>query len=125
MRSREKEREYHRAWEAANRDHVRARSREWDRAHPDSVRASRLGRYGITTAEFDALLAKQGGTCALCDAKTFDKTGRSLAVDHDHLTGRVRGLLCLRCNQALERLELDGWVAAASTYLTTSDGVRK
>jgi len=59
-------------------------------------------KYGITEADYDALLAAQGGVCALCGKKP----GRvRLAVDHDHVTGRVRGLLHARCNQALGPLE--------------------
>jgi hypothetical protein len=51
-------------------------------------------RYGITGADFDAMVEAQGGTCAVCDQKPEH-------VDHDHGTGRVRGILCFNCNQAL------------------------
>ena len=51
-------------------------------------------RYGITGAEFDAMVADQGGTCAVCP-------GEPVHVDHDHETGQVRGILCFNCNQAL------------------------
>lgn len=58
--------------------------------------------YGIDTAEYDRLLAVQGGKCAICGRKP---TGRMrLAVDHDHKTGAVRGLLCSgdpSCNHSL------------------------
>lgn len=54
--------------------------------------------YGITAVEYDALLAAQGGRCAICRARP--KTKR-LAVDHNHATGAVRGLLCSRCNHDL------------------------
>lgn len=53
-------------------------------------------KYGITRAQYDAMLVSQGGGCALCNAPP--KT-RALHVDHDHATGRVRGLLCFRCNR--------------------------
>src|SRR6266566_9976904 len=58
--------------------------------------------YGITLEDYERLLARQGGTCAICHS-----TGRKakarwnehyLDVDHDHETGQVRGLLCRRCN---------------------------
>lgn len=65
------------------------------------ARSRALARYGITTAEYDALLKRQGGRCAICARRP--KT-RRLAVDHDHtLTGRnsVRGLLCMKCNRYL------------------------
>lgn len=55
-----------------------------------------LKRYGITITEYEAFLDYQDGTCALCPATP---TLRALAVDHDHVTGAIRGLLCLRCNK--------------------------
>jgi len=53
-------------------------------------------RYGITVAQYDKMLKRQKGTCALCGKPP--KTKR-LAVDHDHATKRVRGLLCFLCNK--------------------------
>ena len=63
--------------------------------------------YGITVQEYDELLKKQHGVCAICEKPetqisnkkygTIDK----LRVDHDHKTNRVRGLLCSKCNQGL------------------------
>lgn len=52
--------------------------------------------YGITPAEYRALYTAQGGVCAICQRAT-GKT-RRLAVDHNHQTGEVRGLLCKTCN---------------------------
>jgi hypothetical protein len=52
-------------------------------------------RYGIGQVEVDAMLADQGRVCAVCDKPDPEH------VDHDHRTGRVRGVLCFNCNQAL------------------------
>ncbi|MCY7366511.1 MAG: endonuclease VII domain-containing protein [Frankiaceae bacterium] len=52
-------------------------------------------RYGITGDEFRALVEAQGGVCALCQER------KAQHVDHDHLTGSVRGVLCSCCNQGL------------------------
>jgi len=73
--------------------------------------------FGITEAEFDAMLAVQGGSCAVCGVEqTTD--GRAFRVDHDHSTGRVRGLLCHSCNVALGLLKDDVAVLAqAIAYL--------
>lgn len=57
-------------------------------------------KYGISLAEFDEMLALQGGGCAICGS-TVNPDARSLAVDHCHGTGRVRGILCGRCNKAI------------------------
>lgn len=54
--------------------------------------------YGITVEQYEAILEAQGGVCAICGRTRGDKM---LAVDHDHDTGEVRGLLCVRCNTAL------------------------
>lgn len=54
--------------------------------------------YGLTADQYDDLLRRQGGRCAICRAKPKSKR---LAVDHDHKTGAVRGLLCSRCNHDL------------------------
>lgn len=54
--------------------------------------------YGLTSEQYDALLERQGGRCAICRAHPKSKR---LAVDHDHGTGEVRGLLCSRCNHDL------------------------
>lgn len=55
--------------------------------------------YQLTTDEYDEMLASQNGVCAICHEKCTN--GRRLAVDHDHRTGKVRGLLCSKCNTAL------------------------
>lgn len=52
-----------------------------------------LRKFGITNVQYEELLARQGGGCALC-GKTAEEEGKSLAVDHDHISGEVRGVLC-------------------------------
>jgi hypothetical protein len=60
-----------------------------------------LKQFGISAEQYERMLAEQGGTCALCPAVLSDGRGHMLAVDHCHATGRVRGLLCINCNQGL------------------------
>ena len=55
-------------------------------------------KYGIDSREYNAMLERQGGCCAICNTKP---TSKRLAVDHCHTTGAVRGLLCDRCNRGL------------------------
>lgn len=72
---------------------------------PEHNRRYNLKRcYGITPEEYDKILREQGGTCAICHGT--ESVGR-LAVDHCHLTGKVRGLLCTNCNQAIGKLKDD------------------
>ena len=82
-----------------------------------------LRLYGLTIAEYDALLASQRGVCAICgkpETKKYGRTGGSyrLAVDHDHETGRVRALLCHACNVAIGSFNHDAeLLALAIRYL--------
>lgn len=57
--------------------------------------------YGITPEIYDELLAAQGGVCAICRGGLNGKSKKYFSVDHDHATGRVRGLLCEACNFGL------------------------
>jgi hypothetical protein len=57
-------------------------------------------RYNMSVEEYKELLDKQGGRCAFCRKKPRARDPR-LAVDHDHRSGLVRGLLCKRCNHDL------------------------
>jgi len=56
---------------------------------------SRLGRYGISIDEFESLWNRQNGVCAICGISLKEIKYR---IDHDHNTGKVRGLLCISCN---------------------------
>lgn len=62
--------------------------------------------YGLTSADYGRMYVEQGGGCAACGAPTSpDNPNGYLHVDHSHVTGEVRGLLCKPCNQALGLLE--------------------
>ena len=91
-------------------------------AHGIAVnRNNRLKRkFGIDSAQYDAILRKQMGVCALCRKKCT--SGKALAVDHDHNTGAVRGLLCYSCNTGLGKLgdSLES-LRAAVAYLEAAD----
>ncbi len=72
-------------------------------------------RYGVSLGDYDRMLAEQEGVCAIC--RTSPDI-RRLAVDHDHTTGAVRGLLCGTCNRTLAALERNpDWVSTALEYL--------
>lgn len=79
----------------------------WKRAnsveHDKRLRNSRYKyRYGITTADYDRMFQEQSGLCKICkSSETGRKQSNHFAVDHDHKTGKVRGLLCLGCNKGL------------------------
>lgn len=106
--SRYKDPNYHKNWRDKNREHVRKYHREYRkkngrREDPETAAQTRrrwalIKTYGITPEQYDAMLARQGGVCALCGRAP--KT-RRLAVEHDHHTGRVRGLSCHFCNRQI------------------------
>jgi hypothetical protein len=84
----------------AHRKKLREANPELDARYRRQKRSAEFKkRYGITHDEYDQMLLEHGGVCALCSREC--PTGRRLAVDHDHTTGRIRGLLCVPCNRAL------------------------
>lgn len=60
--------------------------------------ARRLRSYGLTQETYDAMWVAQGERCAVC--RTDTPTSRGWCIDHDHVTGDVRGILCSQCNSA-------------------------
>lgn len=104
---------------------LQAEARDKYRENPD-MQARRKRRYvlrlyGISLETYEAVLAAQGGVCAICREQPDD---RALAVDHDHETGAVRGLLCGLCNMSLGRVESPGWLDAARAYLEAGADLR-
>ena len=79
----------------------------------------RLRAYDMSQPEFDAMYQAQDGNCALCHKSISLNTGKlGLTHDHNHTTGRVRGLLCGHCNRYLGAIERDvAWVERALKYL--------
>ena len=71
-------------------------------------------RYGLSLVEYEKLFLQQRGVCAICRQRM------ARAVDHDHATGRVRGLLCFACNKGIGLLGDDPIICArACFYLAT------
>ncbi len=70
--------------------------------HKTYYNAHLKSRYGITINDYNCLLEKQNKKCAICDM-TLNSNSKTkhLCVDHDHKTGKVRGLLCGNCNRLL------------------------
>ena len=84
---------------------------KWKSRNPDRERIRNLAQFGLTIEDYDAMYTKQGGVCAICQQpETSSRNGKvyRLAVDHDHNTGKVRGLLCFKCNSAMGSFEKRG-----------------
>lgn len=113
---------------AGERDQRRAEKRAQSREN-ELARGRRNSRerylvktYGITQSEFEEMFAAQGGRCAICES---DDPTRHWTVDHDHLTGAVRGILCWHCNVGLGHFRDDALnIVAAADYLLSRNAVR-
>jgi hypothetical protein len=98
------------AWASANPERVRERRQKWKTKHPE--RYQRLARqchlqkkYGISLEDQDQLLIQQGHRCAICQQILTE-----IHIDHNHETGRVRGILCRGCNLGIGFLKEDAAV---------------
>ena len=91
--------------------HSPARQRATRLANKDRFKGYSLQRdYGISLEDYNELLRKQDGKCAICGRPDEDERGNNngskrLAVDHDHETNEVRGLLCSMCNKGIGSLD--------------------
>lgn len=96
------ERVYHvaRKTDAEKRIARRASSRKYaSSARKRELHLRKL--YDLTSADVEAMLDRQGGRCAICQGSEPGGNAKHWHVDHDHATGRVRGLLCMKCNVGL------------------------
>jgi hypothetical protein len=122
----EKQAEYHKAYYEKNKTKISERKARWIAKNPDkrqkySARQNSrykadpqkystyfrnryvIRTYGVTSEWYEKKFAEQGGVCAICGAQPdIERHGITrLAIDHDHDTGTVRGLLCNRCNAGM------------------------
>ncbi|HDZ13381.1 MAG TPA: hypothetical protein ENH60_00600 [Pricia sp.] len=74
-------------------------------------------KYGIGIEQYNKMIKKQNYCCAICGIFEKRATHKRLCVDHEHITGHVRGLLCHKCNTALSVVEDTTFVANARNYL--------
>lgn len=96
-------------------EHELALSNKYNAEHHDERSSYMLmWKYGVTIGQYGEMFAEQNGTCAICGSPP---NGKQLGVDHNHATGKVRGLLCARCNLALGLWESIGFLTKAIDYL--------
>jgi hypothetical protein len=94
---------FHRSLTAKSGTQSRCKSCENARRRGRGRRHEVLRRnYGLTLDQYDAMVDAQGGACALCRRPFTETRG---CVDHDHATGRVRGVLCIPCNVGLGHMD--------------------
>lgn len=121
-RNREADRQRAKRWRAANPDKVRAGRERYLEANRERINARKraqriIKQYDLLPDEYEALLAHQKGLCAICREPGKGRWGK-LCIDHDHKTGKVRGLLCSDCNLGIGKLKDDvKLVRRAAAYL--------
>jgi hypothetical protein len=97
-------------------------SKETYKKNPKRVRDTAIKRqYGISLLDYDRILEQQDGRCAICKG---DNGGNTLHIDHDHATGRIRGLLCVPCNRAIGLLRDSPIVSQEVTKYLVSHSAR-
>lgn len=101
----EKNRKYCREWWAQNKDRQKKYRKDNAQRNTMYQRHYLLKRkYNLTIEEYESMRLSQNGVCWICKAEPGGRW-KKLFIDHDHKTGKVRGLLCHLCNMALERVD--------------------
>lgn len=100
-----KDPEYMKKYYQKNKERLCKASMQWVKDNPKKYKRIRKNyllkkTFGITLEEYNQMLEKQNYSCAICGIHQ-NECDRKLAVDHDHETGEVRGLLCINCNKGL------------------------
>ena len=115
--SKAKRKEYRKVWTLKNRIKILDVGRNWKKKNRKKVALQarlryqknsqkeldriRFNKYGITGDEFRRMLKEQGSKCPICNRNIV----KNPSVDHDHLTGKIRGLICNKCNLAIGNAE--------------------
>lgn len=107
-------------WAAANPKKVKGYGVAWRLKNQAKLHLIRLKsackNFGISVSQYFALLEAQNGSCAICHGQCAAK--QRLSIDHDHATGKLRGLLCNDCNTTLGKFnESPARFRAAASYL--------
>ncbi|MCK9458440.1 MAG: endonuclease VII domain-containing protein [Proteobacteria bacterium] len=107
-------------WTKKNKQRKKQVQKEWvAKKDKDYNHIKKLRQYGLTIDDYSFMLEQQGGGCAICGKPP--KEGKRLHVDHDHNCGKIRGLLCFRCNFGLSYFAEDyQTLQRASEYIRNS-----
>jgi hypothetical protein len=107
-------------WRQKNLEKDAATKHDWFMNNKDKVHEYNIKRYGITPDDFDTIIIKQSGRCAICNNPMIG--AKNCSIDHDHGTGIVRGLLCNHCNLVLGLCKDNPLLfAAMSKYIVETD----
>jgi len=105
-------------WRRHHPEQARNTSRAWELKNKRRRKDTALRKdHGISLVKYEALLNKQEGACAICK-QPLTENKKHLDVDHDHTTGKIRGLLCNSCNRGIGFLkDCPNTLRAAANYI--------
>lgn len=114
--------QYIKEYREKNIETIRENAKRWARENPECSRENQLKRdYGITLQDYNLMLENQDFKCAICSLEKSEN-GRTFYVDHNHKTGKVRGLLCINCNSGIGNLrDSINLLTKAIKYLKNTD----
>lgn len=114
QKNKEQQKEYWKLYRQRNKEQIRQQKREYHLKY----------KYDITLENYKKMFEEQGGVCAIC-GKTQTEFKRAFDIDHDHETGKVRGLLCNSCNTALGTTKAENLNEQQKLYLKgEKNGIR-
>ena len=97
----------HKDYISNHKDKISSYRKVWRVKNLSSIKEQTLVRnFGITLEQYNEMFVEQGGCCAVC-GKHQTELNKALAVDHNHITGKVRQLLCGNCNTSLGLMNED------------------
>ena len=100
-KNRERLNQQSREYRQRNEKYIKEQQKEYREKNPNKNRNYQLKRnYNLTPEQYDEMYSNQHGRCAICGVHQSE-LAFNLAVDHDHETGEVRGLLCRKCNSGI------------------------
>ena len=105
LKNKDKEKAAREIYYSKNKELILAKNKKYNKENPDKRKSAILKyEYGITLDQYNEMFKKQEGKCAICQ-RHQNKLTRTLCVDHDHKTNKVRALLCLTCNTDVSVVE--------------------
>ena len=97
---RESHKEERKEYQKAHKEHLNECTKQWRKNNPEKYRATKIKcLYGLSHEDWQKIWENQDGRCVIC-GKRFTKPSMAF-VDHNHKTGKIRGLLCVKCNSGI------------------------
>src|SRR5882724_7640529 len=103
-KNKENQRAYQKRWIAENKEHCQQYLKDYRKRFPEKLKAKQkreiITRHGITIFDYEFMLSQCDGQCPICNTPWGTDYSSRPNIDHDHDTGKVRGILCTNCNKA-------------------------